>query len=250
MAKETKSTPKAKSTKETKAKSTSTKTAKTVKSESKKTVNNSDLTKVETPNINKSNITFSQASLLKVKGKKSDLDKFNIKNTKKGLNKKKTNSLSIKTPHNSNVGKVITIIVLLIILTLIIGVIVKNKTANKNNVYVINEDTYLQQVNEILSHKDAYIGKEISLSGIYGDYDYNGKVYKMIYRTTPGTSGNNGIAAFDINYAGETELESGDWINITGTLKSYIDETDNEEYLEIDVKKLEKIEEGNKFVTK
>lgn len=208
------------------------------------------LSNIEMPDINKKKINFSNAAIkgnLNIKSKKSDIDKFN----KKTKPKKVSQTLSIKKQHDKkDLAKRIITIGLLVLLLGIIIYFICNSNRNTNDLIVINEETYISQVNEILSHKDEYLGRDIMFTGLYSSYDYNGKIYRMVYRTTPGTSGNNGIAAFDIEYNPEIELEENDWVTVCGTLKSYIDETDGEEYLTIVVKSLEKVEAQNKFVTK
>lgn len=171
------------------------------------------------------------------KDKKSDLDKFN-----ETLNKKK-----------HKIDDSLKIIVLVILLVALIGIVIyimKNYNKTNNDEVIISEENFLQDTYDVLSHKDDYIGKTITLEGIYSSYTEGDKIYKMVYRNTPGTNGNNGMAAFDISYAGEVEVNDNDWVKVTGILEQYEDEIDHKEYLIIKVKALEKIEAKNKFVIK
>ena len=178
------------------------------------------------------------------KGKKSDLDKFNEKH------------VALKNVNVNNdkhkIGDTIRIIVilLLIVCVIVLGMNIYHESLKDgDNKYIINEESYLNDSLKLLEHKDDYIGKVVVVSGIYETYTKDDKLYKMIYRKTPGNGGNNGIVVFDISYTGDMELNINDYIKVTGILQSNNDNEDDD-YLIIKASKIEKLESLNEFVYK
>lgn len=178
------------------------------------------------------------------KGKKSDLDKFNEKHVA-------LKNVNVNNDKNK-IGDTIRIIVilLLIVCVIVLGMNIYHESLKDgDNKYIINEESYLNDSLKLLEHKDDYIGKVVVVSGIYETYTKDDKLYKMIYRKTPGNGGNNGIVAFDISYTGDMELNTNDYIKVTGILQTNNDNEDDD-YLIIKASKIEKLESLNEFVYK
>ena len=102
----------------------------------------------------------------------------------------------------------------------------------KDGVVSIPEKMFVTYVNEIYTNTEDYLGKTIQLEGMYKAEEYEGKVYSYVYRQGPGCCGSDGgTCGFEFTYGGETPADD-DWIEVTGTLRSY--EQDGLTYLTID----------------
>lgn len=178
-----------------------------------------------------------KSNSLKIKADKhSYISKFNNK-LKKGKTRKK--------------GTLVFISLILMTITILVVIFNKPSTPIDDSVFVINEDSYISSFNKIYSNLDLFIGKNISLSGMLKTYEVDNKKYMMVYRNTPGNSGNNGIVGFDFEYVDMQELKENSWISVTGMLIQNND--DNHEYLKIEATSVTPIidtKDLNEFVIK
>ncbi|MDR2435421.1 MAG: metal ABC transporter permease [Treponema sp.] len=119
----------------------------------------------------------------------------------------------------------------------------------------IKEKMYIAQTNDIYLNTEDYLGKMIKLEGLFKE-EYFGEredPYCFVLRYGPGCCGTDGNAGFEV--AWENDLPSkgeypkvDDWVEATGTLKTY--EEDGYPYLYISLSQLKVLDErGAEFVT-
>lgn len=89
-------------------------------------------------------------------------------------------------------------------------------TANTD--IVIQPDTFLKQVDEIAANPSEYVGKTITIQGIYSSMEINGQTIQLVYRIDPGCCGDDGpMHGFAFHGTNET-VRSGQWITVSGRL--------------------------------
>lgn len=89
-------------------------------------------------------------------------------------------------------------------------------TANTD--IVIQPDSFLKQVDEIAANPSEYVGKTITIQGIYSSMEINGRTIQLVYRIDPGCCGDDGpMHGFALHGMKET-VRSGQWITVSGRL--------------------------------
>lgn len=87
----------------------------------------------------------------------------------------------------------------------------------------IVEDTYVASVNEIYLRAEDYLGQMIRIEGMCLKETYDGKAYCYVYRHGPGCCSSDGeLCGFEFTYNGDMP-ESGEWIEVVGTLRQYLE---------------------------
>jgi len=157
--------------------------------------------------------------------------------------------MSLGVDMFKKIKKYVFIFVFLIVTflsTLFVLSFFKNQKKNNTSVF-IKEKYYITQLNQIYSKKEEYIGKTISLEGLFHIDYINGSAYCMVYRNTPGCCGNDGIAGFDVVFDGQ-KPKDGSWVSVTGKLEEVTHE--NKKYLQLRLTNIEiKNKPGKTFVT-
>jgi zinc transport system permease protein len=126
------------------------------------------------------------------------------------------------------------------------------RTASKGGVVEIKEKMFLAQTNDVYLNSDEYMGKTLKLEGLFKREMYGEHEYCFVLRYGPGCCGNDGNAGFEVSWgaapAEGTFPAVDDWVEATGTLKTY--EEDGNPFLYIalsDLKVLDK--RGAEYVT-
>lgn len=88
------------------------------------------------------------------------------------------------------------------------------------DVVVIKDKMFIAQCNDIYLNPDDYKDKTIVLEGMYGEAvdPATDLPYSTVYRNGPGCCGNDGIAGFEIRFAGQ-QPKLNDWVRVAGKLK-------------------------------
>lgn len=85
----------------------------------------------------------------------------------------------------------------------------------------IGEKMFIAQCNDIYLNASDYIGKIISIEGLYKfqQYPFQGRTVteQYVMRYGPGCCGNDGSAGFELAYDGEP-IEDNAWVRVVGTL--------------------------------
>ena len=102
----------------------------------------------------------------------------------------------------------------------------KPKQAADGQVVEIKEKMFIAQTNDVYLNPDDYLGKTLKLEGLFktADYGDTDKTYCFVLRYGPGCCGNDGNAGFEVAWdtpPHEPLPEADDWVEATGTLKSY-----------------------------
>ena len=121
------------------------------------------------------------------------------------------------------------------------GIWLEAKQAADGQVVEIKEKMFIAQTNDVYLNPDDYLGKTLKLEGIFKTEDYGNtdKTYCLVLRYGPGCCGNDGNAGFEVAWDGashEPLPKTDDWVEATGTLKSY--EEDGFPYLYISLSSL------------
>lgn len=89
-----------------------------------------------------------------------------------------------------------------------------------DEVLVIGENLFTEQINYIYYNPDEYIGKAIQYEGMYAPYlDAEGNDMHVVYRNGPGCCTSDDVVGFEVIYDGEEELKENDWVEVTGTVE-------------------------------
>ena len=116
----------------------------------------------------------------------------------------------------------------------------------------IGEKMFIAQCNDIYVNAPDYIGKIISLEGLYkrSEYPFQGRIVveQYVMRYGPGCCGNDGSAGFEIDYSGD-DLIDNDWVRVVGTLDMVPREGTDYFRLVLRVMQIQKLEvRGSEFV--
>lgn len=116
----------------------------------------------------------------------------------------------------------------------------------------IGEKMFIAQCNDIYVNAPDYIGKVISLEGLYkrSEYPFQGRIVveQYVMRYGPGCCGNDGSAGFEIDYSGD-DLTDNDWVRVLGTLDMVPREGTDYFRLVLRVMQIQKLEvRGKEFV--
>lgn len=96
---------------------------------------------------------------------------------------------------------------------------VANNT-DDDDILVIGETLFTEQINYIYFNPDEYIGKQIQYEGLYALYqDVEGNYMDVIYRYGPGCCTTDEEVGFEVIYDGDVELKENDWVEVTGTVE-------------------------------
>jgi len=88
----------------------------------------------------------------------------------------------------------------------------------------ITENMYVTYINEIYTNTDDYVGKNITIEGMFTSeyYKPTDTTYYYVYRQGPGCCGNDGsMCGFEFTWDGVGSLSDNDWIKVTGELHTY-----------------------------
>ena len=158
-------------------------------------------------------------------------------------NKKKSTSSKNAKKRKDSKATIIVFAVLCVALVGIVGALLVNKYANTikpgevgltdadgstvrsadNGIEISNAKTYVAWVNEVYNNSADYLGKKITIDGMFKSetYENNPNIYYYVYRIGPGCCGNDGTTCgFEFTTQGEYP-EQNEWIKVTGTLDSY-----------------------------
>ena len=116
----------------------------------------------------------------------------------------------------------------------------------------IKEKMFIAQTNDVYLNAEDYLGKTISLEGLFKAVQYEGvdAPYCFVLRYGPGCCGSDGNAGFEVAWdeAHEALPQEADWVAATGVLSAY--EENGFQYLYIKLSALEvKEERGAEFVS-
>lgn len=97
--------------------------------------------------------------------------------------------------------------------------------AGKDNIIVIKDKMFLQQVTYIYLNPKDYIGKTIKYEGIFKSYYWKEARIKKNYvlRYGPGCCANDGEVGFEIIWNGKMPVEN-DWCEVVGTFELHTQE--------------------------
>lgn len=83
---------------------------------------------------------------------------------------------------------------------------------------VVNPDTYLMQVDTICKSPEEYLGKTITIQGIYIFISALGMEYDAVYRIDAGCCGDDGAMHGFVFYWDGEKPASGSWVTVSGEL--------------------------------
>ena len=116
----------------------------------------------------------------------------------------------------------------------------------------IKEKMFLTQVMELNINRDDYLGKTVSLEGMFTSFNAGegGPIYHTVYRKSPGCCGNDGITGLEVVWDDPDAVYpvENDWVRAVGVLEAYQEE--GATYLQLRLSALEVLpERGLEFVT-
>lgn len=124
------------------------------------------------------------------------------------------------------------------------------ESASKEIDIDINEEMYIEWINEIYINADSYLGQRVHLEGMFLEEEDpdNGNSYTYVYRQGPGCCGTDGgMCGFEFTYDGIMP-EDNDWIEVTGILTKY--EENGVTYLSLEAESVRvKEERGSEILT-
>lgn len=98
--------------------------------------------------------------------------------------------------------------------------IAETTDGGSDEVLVIGEKLFTEQINYIYFNPDEYIGTTIQYEGMYSLYqDVDGNYMNVIYRYGPGCCTTDEVVGFEVIYDGDVELMEDDWVEVTGTVE-------------------------------
>ena len=107
-----------------------------------------------------------------------------------------------------------------------------SRPSASSGIVELRENMFITQFNDINLNQKDYLGKTIKLEGMFKKLSWNDNTYSFVYRRAPGCCGDDGEVGFEVswdeNYAGISQGDDGrtypvlnEWVEATGTLKSY-----------------------------
>lgn len=129
-----------------------------------------------------------------------------------------------------------------------------------NNIYknvglkdiVVNDNNYLDTMNDIYEYYDNFIGRKISLEGfVFKEETFNEEQFVIARMSVSCCAADAEVIGFMCKYKQSSELEQNLWIKVTGTINSTVieDKGKKRRIPVIEVDKLESIKEPiNKYI--
>ncbi|MDR2445296.1 MAG: hypothetical protein LBD44_05120 [Spirochaetaceae bacterium] len=110
----------------------------------------------------------------------------------------------------------------------------------------IKEKLFIAQTNDVYLNPDEYMGRRVSLEGLFKTDSYVGseQTFRFVLRYGPGCCGYDGTAGFEVSWPQGQEAEypvDDDWVEAVGVLDSY--EEDGYPYIYLSLESLEIKEE-------
>ena len=90
---------------------------------------------------------------------------------------------------------------------------------NDDEVLVIRDKVFIEQVNELYLNADKYNGKTVKYEGIFLSENHNGTDFYYVIRYGPGCCGNDGLVGFEIIYEPGEYPENNSWVEAVGVLE-------------------------------
>ncbi len=110
----------------------------------------------------------------------------------------------------------------------------------------ITDENYCETVNLIHTDYEEYLGKTVTLEGVYSVYydESNGNTYNYIFRSGPGCCAYDGdVCGFEFVYDGELPNE-GDWIEVSGVIDAHEEENGGELLLYLNIRAESVVSQG------
>jgi putative membrane protein len=97
------------------------------------------------------------------------------------------------------------------------------ENTQEGEVIEITEKMYVTFINDIYTNTEDYLGKTISIEGMFTSSYFvdTYTTYYYVYRVGPGCCGNDGnMCGFEFTFEGDMPADN-DWISVVGTLEEY-----------------------------
>ncbi len=122
-------------------------------------------------------------------------------------------------------------------------------TTNSEGMFVIDENTFITQCNDVYLHPDEYKDNPIKLEGIYTEVAHDSDVHHYVIRNAASADGKAISVGFEFKYDKDIP-KVGDWIEVIGKAET-IDGHDGSKGIILDVSSLTILEKrGLETVTK
>lgn len=143
--------------------------------------------------------------------------------------------------------KMIGIVTLVLLLAACGG----NGASGADGVLVINDRVFLTQMQAIQQEPETYLGRTIRYEGIFlsSYWPPTSEYFFYVVRFGDDCCGIGGVVGFELYLGDYAPFEDNAWVEVTGTLEEYADESTGLEFLRIRVLAIEELDErGQEFV--